>query len=511
MDKDAVGKVGDVVSTHLYAAVSAALKRIEAVLAKHGCPQGAEMADWLDAALAQQPAAQAAGLADEQFIATHGERLAALLGIKKWWDIADRDARIKAALLSRAAPSGEPVAYVECRECGRCGHTGINDAHSQDECCSNCDWTGPAPKEDVCPGCAQTGTMRAACPKCGSVYRLLCETTVGTAPQPSAQQAEQRDYRKELAEALGYPDGQRGGKPIGLAWELLIGYVKDMREYAERVERQAEQSAEEARGVDMDVLNALLDQINGRFSAAMDSAYAPGSDAFRRARRKFYESVETVRSTLALLAAPAAGTHDDMARGKTYGRVMMRAHALCPHGLSHPARMRWMAEYFMANYQGDAAGTGQEPIGYIDRKDVARLHTYKATIWPTTTEIDAVPVYTAPQVATGAGGAGVSHDYQRGYEDGQTDAQAATGAQGLDDVLAELDWCIGNGCYGPRTEKVLQRVRAILAQAAPSAASRDRADGFPILNAEHGDNAAKAERRKTAQTQYGCHHDESPM
>ncbi|NSX05068.1 hypothetical protein [Cupriavidus gilardii] len=62
--------------------------------------------------------AQAPGLADEQFIATHGERLAALLGIKKWWDIADRDARIKAALLSRAAPSGEPVAWVRFRSDG---------------------------------------------------------------------------------------------------------------------------------------------------------------------------------------------------------------------------------------------------------------------------------------------------------------------------------------------------------------------------------------------------------
>lgn len=139
-------------------------------------------------ALAQQPAAQAAGLTDEQFIAAHGERLAAMLGIKEWWDIADRDARIKAALLSRAAPSGEAVAYVECRECCRCGHTGINDAHAQDACCSNCDWTGPSPKEDVCPGCAQTGTMRAACPKCSSVYRLLCDANIA-APQPSEQQA----------------------------------------------------------------------------------------------------------------------------------------------------------------------------------------------------------------------------------------------------------------------------------------------------------------------------------
>jgi len=30
-------------------------------------------------------------------------------------------------------------------------------------------------------------------------------------------------------------------------------------------------------------------------------------------------------------------------------------------------------------------------------------------------------------------------------------------------LIAELDWCIGNGCYGPRTEKVLHRARALLA------------------------------------------------
>lgn len=39
------------------------------------------------------------------------------------------------------------------------------------------------------------------------------------------------------------------------------------------------------------------------------------------------------------------------------------------------------------------------PIGYIDRKDVARLSNYKATIWPGTNEIDAVPVYTAAPAA----------------------------------------------------------------------------------------------------------------
>lgn len=215
------------------------------------------------------------------------------------------------SLLSRAAPSGEAVAYVECRECGRCGHTGINDAHSQDECCSNCDWTGPAPKEDVCPGCAQTGTMRAACPKCGSVYRLLCETTVGTAPQPSVQEAEQRDYRKELAEALGRPDGLRGGKPIGLAWELLIGYVKDMREYAERVERQAEQPAEEARGVD-EALKALKRLIEAVEDAHSDLFGQCASNPIRNAWgeevsvAKLNEAAALALSLRALLASLAA-------------------------------------------------------------------------------------------------------------------------------------------------------------------------------------------------------------
>lgn len=38
-----------------------------------------------------------------------------------------------------------------------------------------------------------------------------------------------------------------------------------------------------------------------------------------------------------------------------------------------------------------------QPIGYIDRKDIARLSNYKVTIWPGTNEIDAVAVYLAAQ------------------------------------------------------------------------------------------------------------------
>ncbi|WP_456281638.1 hypothetical protein M1D55_19545 [Cupriavidus sp. JZ107] len=123
-------------------------------------------------------------------------------------------------------------------------------------------------------------------------------------PQPSAQQAEQRDYRKELAEALGYPDGLRGGKPIGLAWELLIGYVKDMREYAERVERQAEQPAEEARGVDRRTIDPIIKDL----LVAGDLLSQRWKAQNKAVSRRLVEHAETL---LALLSAPAAGTEQE--------------------------------------------------------------------------------------------------------------------------------------------------------------------------------------------------------
>lgn len=88
------------------------------------------------------------------------------------------------AALSQSAGSAEPV-IVECRECVNCGHVGIDDMHDTNAHCSNCDWHGPSPSEDACPGCAQTGTMGAACPKCSDAYRLLCDAKVA-APQRQA-------------------------------------------------------------------------------------------------------------------------------------------------------------------------------------------------------------------------------------------------------------------------------------------------------------------------------------
>ena len=63
----------------------------------------------------------------------------------------------------------------ECRECDNCGHAGINDANLTQGACFSCEWSGPEPVEDKCPGCGDEGCMTAACPKCGARYRFIAE------------------------------------------------------------------------------------------------------------------------------------------------------------------------------------------------------------------------------------------------------------------------------------------------------------------------------------------------
>lgn len=80
-----------------------------------------------------------------------------------------------------ASQSAQPGIHIECHECHNCGHIGINDSHPTDASCSECDWTGPSPKEDHCPGCGKDGTMHLACPKCSHRYHTIAEATVGVA------------------------------------------------------------------------------------------------------------------------------------------------------------------------------------------------------------------------------------------------------------------------------------------------------------------------------------------
>lgn len=102
------------------------------------------------------------------------------------------------ALARRAQPEGEaPQAepsklYVEARECSSCLHVGINDSSDTLAACHSCDWSGPSPAEDHCPGCDQDGCMGSACPKCGAIYKLLAEKNIAATLSPlcGAQHAE---------------------------------------------------------------------------------------------------------------------------------------------------------------------------------------------------------------------------------------------------------------------------------------------------------------------------------
>lgn len=95
--------------------------------------------------------------------------------------------------LPASVPSREPAAtlYVEVRECPECQHVGINDDDGT-AACTCCDWHGPSPTEDHCPGCGSDGTMTAACSKCGHRATLLASATLpvcGAAPTAQAAPA----------------------------------------------------------------------------------------------------------------------------------------------------------------------------------------------------------------------------------------------------------------------------------------------------------------------------------
>src|SRR3546814_17602466 len=85
---------------------------------------------------------------------------------------------------------------------------------SSDVCSSD-----PSPVEDKCPGCGNTGCMTAACPDCGSRYRLAASLDIATPPPASA--AEQRD-RKSVVSGKGVSVRvEFGGRRINKTKTLL--------------------------------------------------------------------------------------------------------------------------------------------------------------------------------------------------------------------------------------------------------------------------------------------------
>lgn len=89
----------------------------------------------------------------------------------------------------KAAPVAETGRlYVEARQCEDCDHLGINDSSDTGSACGDCEWQGPTPDEDKCPGCARHNCMAVACPICGGRYRFLADRWFShdAAPPPAA-------------------------------------------------------------------------------------------------------------------------------------------------------------------------------------------------------------------------------------------------------------------------------------------------------------------------------------
>ncbi|HBO9226790.1 TPA: hypothetical protein L5D69_002326 [Pseudomonas aeruginosa] len=98
---------------------------------------------------------------------------------------ADEEKAVRAAL--SGAQAQHSAGYAEARMCANCRHIGINDAADY-AACHDCNWTGPEPDEDKCPGCAGENCMAAACPECGGRYDLVAEANI-TAPAGQVPQA----------------------------------------------------------------------------------------------------------------------------------------------------------------------------------------------------------------------------------------------------------------------------------------------------------------------------------
>ncbi|HCF0509254.1 TPA: hypothetical protein NH993_001256 [Pseudomonas aeruginosa] len=124
---------------------------------------------------------------------------------------------------ARVAELERGKVYVEARQCDECQHGGINDSATGVAACHECDWTGPEPEEDRCPGCQRENCMAAACPQCGARYVLVASEEIA-APVAQAQQLNDLDKqcRDDVARALGL----RPNQERGFAWSYLLASIK---------------------------------------------------------------------------------------------------------------------------------------------------------------------------------------------------------------------------------------------------------------------------------------------
>ncbi|WP_259364452.1 hypothetical protein [Pseudomonas aeruginosa] len=114
--------------------------------------------------------------------------------IERWKAYIELSAKIAAqrdAALARVAELENGTVYVEARQCDECQHGGINDSADGLAACHDCDWTGPEPDEDKCPGCHRENCMAAACPECGGRYELVADANIAAPPAQAGQVPEE--------------------------------------------------------------------------------------------------------------------------------------------------------------------------------------------------------------------------------------------------------------------------------------------------------------------------------
>lgn len=124
------------------------------------------------------------------------------------------------AALARVAELERGKVYVEARQCDECQHGGINDSATGVAACHECDWTGPEPEEDRCPGCQRENCMAAACPQCGARYVLVASEEIA-APVAQAQ----RSVPEEFSFEYRHPNGECHTVTVSL--EQVINEMPD--------------------------------------------------------------------------------------------------------------------------------------------------------------------------------------------------------------------------------------------------------------------------------------------
>ncbi|HHG5272918.1 TPA: hypothetical protein ACPWNF_001645 [Pseudomonas aeruginosa] len=168
--------------------------------------------------------------------------------VARWAEMFNRVEQERDAALARVAELENGTVYVEARQCYECHHGGINDSADGLAACHDCDWTGPEPDEDKCPGCHRENCMAAACPECGGRYELVADANIAA---PPAQAQHLHDLDKQCRDDVARALGLRPNEERGFAWSYLLASIKSCVK-ASGDSAQAQHSVPEVSGIGRD-------------------------------------------------------------------------------------------------------------------------------------------------------------------------------------------------------------------------------------------------------------------